>query len=112
MNELGIFIDISHCSPATAEDVLNISTVPVMISPNGVIAILDSQRNLRDDQIKKITANKETIGNSFFDMADGEPTLPNFIVSIRHVRDLVGIKYIALGSDYDVSVVIPFDITG
>ena len=112
MNELGIFIDLAPCSPAIVEDVLNISTVPVMVSHTGVQAVLDSQRNINDDQIKKIAANEGIIGIAFFAMAVGEPALPNIIASIRHVRDLVGIKYVALDSDYDGSVVIPFDITG
>jgi len=30
MNELGIFVDLAHGSPAIVEDVLNISTEPVM----------------------------------------------------------------------------------
>ncbi len=112
MNELGIFVDLAHCSPAIVEDVLNMSTAPVMVSHSGVRAVLDSQRNLSDDQIKKIAANEGIIGIAFFDMAVGEPELPNIIASIRHVRDLVGIKYVALGSDYDGSVAVPFDITG
>jgi microsomal dipeptidase-like Zn-dependent dipeptidase len=45
-------------------------------------------------------------------MAVGEPELPNIIASIKHVRDLVGVEYVALGSDYDGSVAVPFDITG
>ena len=35
MNELGIFIDLAHCSPAIVEDVLNMSTSPVMVSHSG-----------------------------------------------------------------------------
>jgi microsomal dipeptidase-like Zn-dependent dipeptidase len=112
MNELGIFVDLAHCSPAIVEDVLNISTEPVMVSHTGVQAVLNSQRNLSDGQIKKIAAVEGIIGIAFFDMAVGEPELPNIIASIRHVRDLVGIKYVALGSDYDGSVAVPFDITG
>jgi microsomal dipeptidase-like Zn-dependent dipeptidase len=112
MNELGIFVDLAHCSPAIVEDVLNISTEPVMVSHTGVQAVLNSQRNLTDGQIKKIAAVEGIIGIAFFDMAVGEPELPNIIASIRHVRDLVGIKYVALGSDYDGSVAVPFDITG
>jgi microsomal dipeptidase-like Zn-dependent dipeptidase len=112
MNELGIFVDLAHCSPAIVDDVLAITTAPVMVSHTGVRAVLDSQRNLSDDQIKKIATNGGIIGIAFFDMAVGEPELPNIIASIHHVRDLVGIKYVALGSDYDGSVAVPFDITG
>lgn len=112
MNELGIFVDLAHCSPAIVDDVLGITTSPIMVSHTGVRAVLDSQRNLSDDQIKKIAANGGIIGIAFFDMAVGEPELPNIVASIRHIRDLVGIKYVALGSDYDGSVAVPFDITG
>jgi membrane dipeptidase len=112
MNELGIFIDLAHCSPAIVDDVLAITTAPVMVSHTGVRAVLDSQRNMSNDQIKKIAANGGIIGIAFFVMAVGEPELPNIIASIRHIRDLVGIKYVALGSDYDGSVAVPFDITG
>lgn len=112
MNELGIFIDLAHCSPAIVDDVLSMTTEPVMVSHIGVKAVLDSQRNLSDEQIKRIAANGGIIGVAFFDMAVGEPELPNIIATIRHIRDVVGIQYIALGSDYDGSVSVPFDITG
>jgi microsomal dipeptidase-like Zn-dependent dipeptidase len=112
MNELNIFIDLAHSSPAIVEDVLNLTTKPVMVSHTGVRAVLDSQRNLTDDQIKRIATNRGIIGIAFFDMAVGEPELPNIIASIKHVRDLAGINFVALGSDYDGSVAVPFDITG
>ncbi|WP_111672598.1 dipeptidase [Algoriphagus litoralis] len=112
MNELGIFIDLAHSSPAIVDDILNQTTKPVMVSHTGVRAVLDSQRNLSDAQIQKIAANGGIIGIAFFDMAVGEPELPNIIASIKHVRDLVGVEYVALGSDYDGSVAVPFDITG
>ncbi len=112
MNELGIFIDLAHSSAAIVDDVLNLTTEPVIISHTGVRAVLDSQRNLSDEQIQKIAANGGIIGIAFFDMAVGTPELPNIIASIKHVRDLVGVEYVALGSDYDGSVAVPFDITG
>lgn len=112
MNELGIFIDLAHSSPAIVDDILSLSTKPVMVSHTGVQAVLDSQRNLSDEQIRKIAANGGIIGIAFFDMAVGTPELPNIIASIKHVRDLVGVEYVALGSDYDGSVAVPFDITG
>jgi membrane dipeptidase len=112
MNELGIFIDLAHSSPAIVEDVLTLSTMPVIVSHTGVRAVLDSPRNLSDEQIRQIAANRGLIGIAFFDMAVGEPELPNIIASIKHVRDLVGIQHVALGSDYDGSVAVPFDITG
>jgi membrane dipeptidase len=112
MNELGIFIDLAHSSPAIIEDVLDLTTKPVIVSHSGVRGVLDSQRNLSDDQIRRIAANGGIIGIAFFDGAVGTPEFPNIIASIQHVRDLVGVQYVALGSDYDGSVSVPFDITG
>lgn len=112
MNALGIFVDLAHCSPAIVDDVLEMTTMPVMVSHTGIRAVLDSQRNLSDSQIQKIAENGGIIGIAFFDEAVGVPELPNIIESIKHVRDLVGIKHVALGSDYDGSVAVPFDITG
>jgi microsomal dipeptidase-like Zn-dependent dipeptidase len=62
--------------------------------------------------IENIAKNGGIIGIAFFDEAVGTPELPNIIASITYVRDLVGIDYVALGSDYDGSVPVPFDITG
>lgn len=112
MNELGIFVDLAHCSPAIIDDVLEMTTMPVMVSHTGVRAILDSKRNLSDLHIQKIAENGGIIGIAFFDEAVGIPELPNIIASIKHIRDLVGIEYVALGSDYDGAVAVPFDITG
>ncbi|RAI90239.1 dipeptidase [Algoriphagus yeomjeoni] len=112
MNELGIFVDLAHCSPTIVDDVLAMTTKPVIVSHTGVRAVLDSQRNLSDYQIEKIAENRGIIGIAFFDEAIGVPELPNIIASIKHIRDLVGIEHVALGSDYDGSVAVPFDITG
>ncbi len=112
MDELGIFIDLAHSSPAIIEDVLDLGTKPVIISHTGVRGVLDSQRNLSDAQIRRIADRGGIIGIAFFDGAVGTPELPNIVASIKHVRDLVGIQYVALGSDYDGAVAVPFDITG
>ncbi|PZX48924.1 dipeptidase [Algoriphagus chordae] len=112
MNKLGIFVDLAHCSPAIVDDVLEMTTMPVIVSHTGVIGVLDSQRNLSDLHIQKIAENGGIIGIAFFDEAVGVPELPNIIASIMHIRDLVGIEYVALGSDYDGAVAVPFDITG
>lgn len=112
MNELGIFVDLAHCSPAIVDDVLTLTDKPVIVSHTGVRGVLDSPRNLSDEQIIKIAENGGILGVAFFDGAVGTPELPNIIASIKHIRDLIGIEYVALGSDFDGSVAVPFDITG
>jgi len=66
MNELGMIIDVSHAAPSTVEEVLKITTDPVIASHSCVYALCPSDRNLTDDQIKAIAKNGGVIGINFF----------------------------------------------
>jgi membrane dipeptidase len=66
MNELGMIIDISHASPETVEEVLKITTDPVIASHSCVRALCDHDRNLTDEQIKAVAANGGVIGINFY----------------------------------------------
>ena len=111
MNRLSMIIDLSHISPKMIDDILELSTRPVIVSHTGVKGTKDSPRNLSDDHIRKIAANGGLIGIGFFKGAiDGEIT--DIVAAIKYVRDLVGIEYVALGSDFDGAATTPIDITG
>ncbi len=112
MNELNIIIDLAHASPKVIEEVLEISSKPVMVSHTGIRGVLNSPRNLSDDQIRKIASKGGIIGIAFFDEAVGTDELRGIVASMVRVKNLVGIDHLALGSDYDGSVAVPFDITG
>jgi len=66
MNELGMVVDISHSSDKTVEDVLEVSSMPVMASHSCAQAICNIPRNLSDDLIVKIADRKGYIGVNFF----------------------------------------------
>jgi membrane dipeptidase len=66
VNELGMIVDISHASPEAVEEVLKITTDPIIASHSCVRALCDHDRNLTDDQIKAIAANGGVIGINFF----------------------------------------------
>ncbi len=112
MNELGMLVDLSHISPNMIDDILARTTNPVIVSHTGVRAVYNSQRNLSDAQIKAIAENKGLIGVAFFPGAIGDGGIPAIVASMKHVRNLVGIEFVALGSDFDGSVTTPFDVTG
>ncbi len=57
MNRLGIMVDISHISDEAVEDVLKISTAPVIASHSCAKAVCDNPRNLNDQLLKKIAEN-------------------------------------------------------
>src|SRR5258706_884155 len=57
MNKLGILVDLSHVSPATMSDALNISQAPVIFSHSAARAIVDVARNVPDSILRRVTAN-------------------------------------------------------
>jgi membrane dipeptidase len=56
MNRLGMLVDVSHVSPETIRDVLEVSKAPVFASHSSCRALSNIPRNLTDDQIKSIAA--------------------------------------------------------
>lgn len=67
MNELGMIVDISHASPAVVEEVLKISSDPVIASHSCVYALCDHDRNLTDEQIGAIASKGGVIGVNFYE---------------------------------------------
>lgn len=57
MNKMGIIIDVSHASDKTVLDVLEISEAPIIASHSCARSLVEIQRNISDELIKKI-ANK------------------------------------------------------
>lgn len=112
MNELGMIIDVAHSSEAIVDDVLAMTTKPILTSHTGVKGTLNSPRNLSDKHLLGIANTGGLIGIAFFEEAIGG-TSPEIIVkTMKYVKDLVGYEYVALGSDYDGSVATDFDCTG
>jgi microsomal dipeptidase-like Zn-dependent dipeptidase len=112
MNELGMIIDVAHSSEAIIDDVLAMTTKPILTSHTGVKGMMNSQRNLSDEHIRGIAQTGGLIGIAFFPEAIGDPSAENIVKTMKYVKDLVGYQYVALGSDYDGSVTTQFDCTG
>lgn len=109
MEAKGMIVDLAHASAATVADVLRIATRPVVVSHGGVKATCDTPRNLTDDQLRALAANGGMIGIGYWDAAVCDPTPAATARAIKHVRDLVGVDHVGLGSDYDGSVTVGFD---
>ncbi|MDX1497294.1 MAG: dipeptidase [Salinisphaeraceae bacterium] len=112
MQELGILVDLAHASSAVIEDVLAMSKAPVVVSHTGVKGTCYNNRNLSDEQIRAIAKTGGLIAIGFWDTAVCGQDAAAIARAARHVKKLVGAKHIALGSDFDGSVVTPFDATG
>lgn len=109
MERRGIVVDVAHSSHKAIADVLKVVTKPVVYSHGGVKATCDNNRNLTDDEIRGIAATGGVIGIGYWDAAVCAATPVATARAMRHVRDLVGIEHVALGSDFDGAVTTGFD---
>ncbi len=62
MNRLGMIINISHASDRTVEQVLEVSSTPVVATHHGMRALNDIPRNMPDDLMRKLAAKGGLIG--------------------------------------------------
>lgn len=109
MEAKGMIVDIAHCSHACVADILKVARRPVVSSHGGVQATCKVNRNLTDDEIRGVAATGGVIGVGYWDAAVCDTSPASVAKAMKHVRDLVGIQYVALGSDYDGATTVRFD---
>ena len=109
MEAKGMIVDIAHCSNACVADILKIARRPVVSSHGGVQATCKVNRNLSDEQIRGVAATGGLIGIGYWDAAVCDTSPASIAKAMKHVRDLVGISHVALGSDYDGATTVRFD---
>jgi membrane dipeptidase len=109
MEAKGMVIDIAHASHAAVAEMLSMATKPVVSSHGGVQATCKVNRNLTDEEIKGVAKTGGVIGIGYWDGAICSTAPKDIARAIKHVRDLVGIDHVGLGSDYDGATTVGFD---
>jgi membrane dipeptidase len=109
MEAKGMIIDIAHLSHKGVAEVLAMATRPVVSSHGGVQETCKVNRNLTDDEVRGVAKTGGIIGIGYWDGALCDTSPRAAAKAMKHVRDLVGIQFVALGSDYDGATTVRFD---
>ena len=112
MNSMHITVDLAHASSKTIDDILAISTQPVLVSHTGVQGICNNSRNLSDKHLWQIGNRNGLVGIGLWETAVCGTDAVATAKSIRYVADKIGVDKVALGSDFDGAIDAAFDITG
>jgi membrane dipeptidase len=103
MNKVGMAVDLGHASDRTKLDACEISKAPVVLSHGNCRALIPGAlRASTDEAIRALAKGGGVMGISCiaFMVKGSEPvTVDDVIDHFDHVRDLVGIEHVGIGSD-------------
>ena len=106
--ELGILVDTSHLNEKGFWDLARLEAGPLVASHAAVHAISPASRNLTDAQLDAIAASDGLIGVVFAcaflrpdGLEDADTPLRLIADHARYVADRIGVRHLALGSDFD-----------
>lgn len=105
MNKLGMMVDVSHAGISTFNDVIKLSTKPIIASHSSVRELCEHDRNLTDDQLKAIAKNGGVVQicmvDLFINSDNPKASLEDAMNHIDYVVDMIGIDHVGIGSDFD-----------
>ena len=106
MNEVGMAVDVSHSGDRTTLDACEISSRPVLFThSNSRVLSGGHPRTKTDEAIRAMSATGGVMGITGVRMfvKDREPTtIEDYIDHFDHVRDLIGVEHLGVGSDVDL----------
>jgi len=99
---LGILIDLAHINPKGFEEIVELTSKPLIVSHSNARKFYDIERNISDEQIKIIGQRRGVVGvNAILVSRDAETsTLDRYLDHIEHVIGLIGIDGVGIGFDF------------
>jgi membrane dipeptidase len=116
LNELKVFVDLAHASPATFWGALEVHdrSQPAIVTHTGVSGVHRHWRNIDDAQLRAIAETGGVVGIIYHSPYLGDSMLSGRLESIvrhlEHVKGRLGDDFPALGSDWDGFIVTPRDM--
>ncbi|MYV57320.1 dipeptidase [Streptomyces sp. SID3212] len=104
MNRLGVLIDLSGTTSATARATLAVAKAPVLLSHSAARALTDHPANAADDVLELLPANRGVCMVSFapeqVTRPAGRPSVRDVADHVEHVREVAGPESVGLSGTY------------
>lgn len=102
MNELGMVVDLSHCSGGTLREAVRLSSKPCMVTHSGCRALYPTLRNKADAEIRALAEKGGFFGvYSMTLWLSDEPTasVDQVVRHIDHAVKVAGVEHVGFASD-------------
>ncbi|MDQ6624110.1 MAG: membrane dipeptidase [Verrucomicrobiota bacterium] len=99
---LGILLDLAHINPAGFDEIVGLTSGPLIVSHSNARHFYDIERNISDAQIKAVGARGGVIGvNAILVSAEKtDATLDRYVDHIEYIAGLIGIDGVGIGFDF------------
>jgi len=99
---LGVIVDLAHINPAGFEEILTVTSGPIIVSHTDTRSYYDIERNVSDEQIRMIGQRRGVIGVNAVLVSPRakEATLDRYVDHIEHIVELIGIAGVGIGFDF------------
>jgi membrane dipeptidase len=106
MNQLGILVDLSHCSRRTTLQAIQLSTRPCAITHAGCKALHPTARNKTDEEIRAVAEKGGYFGAfnmSLWLTSQRTTSIDDVLAHIDHAVKIGGLEHVGFGSDGPVT---------
>jgi membrane dipeptidase len=99
--ELGVLLDVTHCSDRSLADVLSVTTRPLLATHTGFRKFFQTERNMADETLRQIAATGGMVGVITWNDLLGGDSVDAMVDTIVHGAHVAGAAHVGIGTDFD-----------